>query len=345
MNSTSYSIALAHPNFPFISALPAIHDGRARLDEIFASGRAEFDAAQRARARAIAAAGGALAFSSAFFDDDHTKCTQKALRKIRGRRIFKKHMKKVAEWLTYWNHYQDKNYWLRARGKSPFDLLERHCNRPLSQDAAVGWRANAADWTRRYQDYLAAEMKVFDDQLAAPPTPEGAAISLAALGRLTHSWQDFFTHIIGHDKEAAGEKTEGNSTGNSDAESTGGGAANAGTSDEGTATGDDGPTLVKDVFSEGLVATPASFVDERFLLLPSSYGDSKLPAWLNHIFYSGEHGLVEHAGYEGQMREEAAIVYVADRYAELLPPWAEHFNVATLPDDPASVPDPTLGTV
>jgi RHS repeat-associated protein len=88
--------------------------------------------------------------------------------------------------------------------------LKRHYNRPLdsSEDTAEinssDWLARALrgrQWDRRYTNYLKEELAIFGNKGLDCKT------RLQALGRLTHSWQDFFAHAIRVDQ---GGKTHRN---------------------------------------------------------------------------------------------------------------------------------------
>jgi len=77
-------------------------------------------------------------------------------------------------------------------GQDAGNLLdnERHYNRDLSQQPA---QAEAA-----YQNYLTQEKGIFSRELKKPSTSH-CRRALWSIGRLSHSWQDFFAHAIRRD--------------------------------------------------------------------------------------------------------------------------------------------------
>jgi len=73
-----------------------------------------------------------------------------------------------------------------------------HYNRDTSQTGAQG---NAA-----FQEYLADEKKTFNSELKNPTTSH-CRRALWSLGRLSHSWQDFFAHAIRRDGQGGTENS------------------------------------------------------------------------------------------------------------------------------------------
>jgi len=78
---------------------------------------------------------------------------------------------------------------------SPFDDLRRHYNKSST--------TAPADADRDYLNYLEQERQVFNSELdkvrgeAASSTNQSACVNaLEALGRMTHSWQDYYAHAV-----------------------------------------------------------------------------------------------------------------------------------------------------
>jgi hypothetical protein len=74
----------------------------------------------------------------------------------------------------------------------------RHYNRDKGQTGAQGEAA--------YQAYLAQERKDFEYELKKPSTSH-CRRALFSLGRLSHSWQDFFMHAIRKDGKGGNENS------------------------------------------------------------------------------------------------------------------------------------------
>lgn len=81
--------------------------------------------------------------------------------------------------------------------------LDRHYNRP--GDASDVSSKQTWDW--RYAEYLRQSKQQFDSSVANGGIG-GCARSLAALGRLTHSWQDFYAHSIRRDGRGGKENSD-----------------------------------------------------------------------------------------------------------------------------------------
>lgn len=84
---------------------------------------------------------------------------------------------------------------LSQDGGAAFNDLKRHYNHKPKTAKATS--------DKDYTDYLASEVKTFDDQVkAAGEAAENAAKKQScleaaqALGRLTHTWQDYFAHAV-----------------------------------------------------------------------------------------------------------------------------------------------------
>lgn len=73
-----------------------------------------------------------------------------------------------------------------------FSQLERHYNRPYlgSRDLEVSERIA---WDNKYRSYVATEVRNSDPLSGSPASCTAA---LEALGRVSHSWQDFYAHAI-----------------------------------------------------------------------------------------------------------------------------------------------------
>ncbi len=74
-----------------------------------------------------------------------------------------------------------------------FSDLERHFNRPYlgAQDHESSERIA---WDNKYRTYVASEVQYSDPFYSG--SPPNCTKSLEALGRVTHSWQDFYAHAI-----------------------------------------------------------------------------------------------------------------------------------------------------
>jgi RHS repeat-associated protein len=90
-----------------------------------------------------------------------------------------------------------------------FDDLSRHYNRPFprwSDGDPINRAAEGRIWDAKYLEYLIQEEHAFARSLSEQATngacgsSEGCCSALQSLGRLTHSWQDFFAHAVRRDQ-------------------------------------------------------------------------------------------------------------------------------------------------
>jgi hypothetical protein len=79
----------------------------------------------------------------------------------------------------------------------------RHYTRDLTKDTEDD--KLAAD--QAYEDYLKQVERQFHEQLAGNPGYLRCKTAMRKLGRLTHSWQDFYGHAIRRDGEGGKEET------------------------------------------------------------------------------------------------------------------------------------------
>ncbi|WCJ61241.1 RHS repeat-associated core domain-containing protein [Fontisphaera persica] len=99
----------------------------------------------------------------------------------------------VLDRLIHWNLTQDDGI--------AFKQNFRHFNRDI--DTPVG--SQAARFIRLYSSYLGVEQRNFDRALSKRPvTNDDCEKALEAMGRLMHSWQDYYAHSVvltrtGHD--------------------------------------------------------------------------------------------------------------------------------------------------
>jgi uncharacterized protein RhaS with RHS repeats len=118
--------------------------------------------------------------------DQHTPLTRDAFNTAFPARFIPTALRSCADsvlrWLTHANLRQDEG---AAQGDN-----RRHFNR--AKDNPVGNGAAAA--RRAYTDYLAEEEREFRDRLTQAQ-PDCRA-SVQALGRLSHSWQDYYAHAL-----------------------------------------------------------------------------------------------------------------------------------------------------
>ena len=160
----------------------------------------------------------------------------------------------------------------------PFDL-RRHYNRSIWAD---GFDAKLqAD--QAYEDYLGLERGRFDRVLGQPATRLTCWYALRALGRMTHSWQDFYAHAIRRDGQGGIEP------------------------------GSPSPAEGWLAWSQGVTGTPLS----RGNFWPSSYsifGGGEHPAWTEPIV---------HDGAEYFARRDGAEVFVQQQFVDYLGRWLE----------------------
>jgi len=91
----------------------------------------------------------------------------------------------VLKWLIYWNNQQDEG--------EAFDDLRRHFNRKI--DKPIG--SQAGSFMKSYAGYLVDESFKFSEALKGEkPTQKECATALDALGRLVHTWQDYYAHSV-----------------------------------------------------------------------------------------------------------------------------------------------------
>ena len=91
----------------------------------------------------------------------------------------------VLEWLKHWNLQQDEG--------AAFQENRRHFNRNI--DKPTG--STAAKMRSDYSAYLVEELGRFNKKLGpASPSLQDCKDALESLGRLTHSWQDYYAHAI-----------------------------------------------------------------------------------------------------------------------------------------------------
>jgi hypothetical protein len=110
-----------------------------------------------------------------------------ALRSDPLRRLDSRCSLKILKALQGANNDQDKS--------TAFSENQRHYNRDYARkETPAQQKAGRAVWRKKYGDYIASEVGQFDSQLKQPKS--GCQLALQALGRLSHSWQDFFAHAI-----------------------------------------------------------------------------------------------------------------------------------------------------
>ena len=159
-----------------------------------------------------------------------------------------------------------------------FDM-RRHYNREVSDEEDS--QKEAAD--RNYETYLLREEITFRLSLSSSPAGIGCWRSLRALGRMMHSWQDFYAHAIRRDGEGGLEPGSPSSA-------------------EGWL-----------AWSQGVTGTPES----RFRFWPSSYslfGGGEHPPTEEPIV---------HGGAEYLARYSAALDYSRQQFEAHLPFWLE----------------------
>jgi len=72
------------------------------------------------------------------------------------------------------------------------NALERHYNRPLDKA-----NAQVAAYNTRFTNYMASEVNAFWKIVhKADPTCDECDMALDALGRVTHTWQDYYAHAV-----------------------------------------------------------------------------------------------------------------------------------------------------
>jgi hypothetical protein len=75
---------------------------------------------------------------------------------------------------------------------SPSEQFERHFVRRPSEDREIA--------IHRYKDYIGTEVTAFQRDVQLAQTTSNCVycdMALSALGRVTHSWQDFYAHAVG----------------------------------------------------------------------------------------------------------------------------------------------------
>jgi hypothetical protein len=158
--------------------------------------------------------------------------------------------------------------------------LRRHYNRSISASTIPEKRAADA----AYQTYLDLESVNYAVALSDPSSPS-CRRALIALGRLTHSWQDFFAHAIRRDGLGGFEPGS--------------------------------PSQAQGwiAWSAGVTGDPAR--GDRGNFWPSSYsifGGGEHPPFAEPIL---------HGGLEYRSRITRAKIYVREQFDKLLPAWFE----------------------
>ena len=148
----------------------------------------------------------------------------------------------------------------------------RHYNRDWNE---AGQAADTA-----YGDYLTVERTEFNTRLQTP-NKENCKLALEALGRLSHSWQDFFMHAIRRDGKGGKENSSY-----------------------------PGWTA----WSDGKTGTP----DNRQNFFPSSYDLGGGPS--EHPSMPGQEPILQTSS-EWQPRFMGAQVYTARQFRATLPQW------------------------
>ncbi|MEK7449728.1 MAG: RHS repeat-associated core domain-containing protein [Planctomycetota bacterium] len=111
----------------------------------------------------------------------HEYITQRAFRSFCiGRTINEDCKNWIEKTLITHNLLQDKG--------TAYTDMRRHYNRPLTGDRVV--------WDNHYGAYLKEEINNFYTSILPPP-PYRCEEAMQVLGRLSHSWQDYFAHAIG----------------------------------------------------------------------------------------------------------------------------------------------------
>jgi len=163
----------------------------------------------------------------------------------------------------------------------PFDL-RRHYNRSIWD----GERAEKREADFAYDRYLLDEKLRFTLSLAPSPSHSGCWRALRALGRMTHSWQDFYAHAIRRDGQGGIEP------------------------------GSPSPAQGWLAWSEGVTGSPEPAAS-RINFWPSSYsifGGGEHPAWSEPVV---------HGGAEYLARRDGAEVFVEHQFVDYLARWLE----------------------
>ncbi len=121
-----------------------------------------------------------------FLSGTHRRLTREAL-DASGVKLSEKCKDKIYNVLADANTGQDHG--------AAFDALERHFNRPyhkLETWNEVVSRRKA--WDGKFSAYVSSEVQAFGQSLSG--SPANCKGALEALGRASHSWQDFYAHAI-----------------------------------------------------------------------------------------------------------------------------------------------------
>ena len=116
---------------------------------------------------------------------DHKRLTEESFAKADVSSVLGSCAKPVLTWLKHWNLQQDEG--------AAFQENRRHYNRNI--DMPTG--STAARMGRNYSAYLVEELGRFNMKLRSKsPSRQECKDALEFLGRLTHSWQDYYAHAI-----------------------------------------------------------------------------------------------------------------------------------------------------
>ena len=180
----------------------------------------------------------------------------------------------VESWLKSYNLRQDSGRRFAN---------QRHFNRPIDNPRG----SVAATWIAKYTRYIRGEAFL---NFARPlswrfPDKDDCVVALKALGRLTHSWQDYYAHAL-------------------------------------RLVRDDGalePDKIVWTSAWQGVSTAALASPEN----PSGGSARIKPSSWNGWYRTGEHGWGEIGGTEGQARIRDAIKFVTQKYDDMIPMWLE----------------------
>jgi uncharacterized protein RhaS with RHS repeats len=116
---------------------------------------------------------------------DHKRLTELSLKDPDVTKALGKCAKEVLQWLQHWNLQQDEG--------DAFKENRRHFNRNI--DKPTG--STAAQLIKDFTSYLGEESKRYNKALEEEkPGIAECKKALESLGRLTHSWQDYYAHAI-----------------------------------------------------------------------------------------------------------------------------------------------------
>jgi hypothetical protein len=126
---------------------------------------------------------------------DHKSLTRDSLSRSRMSGVLGDYFTSYfLDWIIYWDLQQDDG--------SAFTDNRRHFNRNI--DKPMGSRAE--EFRRAYSAYISDETKRFNEALSLEPAQYGKADidqcekALESIGRLMHSWQDYYAHALIHVK-------------------------------------------------------------------------------------------------------------------------------------------------